>query len=58
MAKTLSRIYGSLDALKESTLEELLEINDVGPVVASSIYEWFRNENKDYKELYKSIVES
>ena len=37
MAKTLSRIYGNLDNLMNATEEELLEIPDVGPVLAKSI---------------------
>ncbi len=52
MAKTLSRIYGSLDALMEASEEELLEINDVGPVVAHSIVEWFSDLTN------KGLVES
>ncbi len=44
MAKTLSRIYGDLDSLMNADEEELLEINDVGPVVAHSIVTWFANE--------------
>lgn len=44
MAKTLSRIYGDIDSLKVATEEELIEIDDVGPVVAHSIAEWFRDE--------------
>jgi DNA ligase (NAD+) len=44
MAKTLSRIYGDIDSLKAATEEELIEIDDVGPVVARSIAEWFRDE--------------
>lgn len=48
MAKTLSRIYGSLDNLMNTTEEELLEIPDVGPVVARSIVNWFADEkNKE-----------
>ena len=44
MAKTLSRIYTNLDNLMNTTEEELLEIPDVGPVVAHSIVSWFANE--------------
>ena len=45
MAKTLSKIYVELDALMNASEEELIEIDDVGPVVAKSIYEFFRNEH-------------
>ena len=44
MAKSLSKIYGNLDSLKEATEEELLEIPDVGPVVAKSLTNWFKND--------------
>ena len=45
MAKTLSRIYGDIDSLSQASEEELLEIPDVGPILAKSVYEWFRNEH-------------
>ena len=45
MAKTLSRIFGNLDALASATEEDLLEIPDVGPVVAHSIVTWFVSEH-------------
>ena len=44
MAKTLSRIFGNLDALMNASEEELMEIPDVGPVVAHSIVHWFQDE--------------
>lgn len=44
MAKTLSRKYGSIDAIKEASEEELLEIPDVGPILAKSLSSWFKNE--------------
>ena len=43
-AKTLSRIYGNLDALSKASEEELLEIPDVGPILAKSLTTWFANE--------------
>ena len=46
-AKTLSRIYGNLDALSQASEEELLEIPDVGPILAKSLTNWFsKEENK------------
>lgn len=45
MAKTLSRIFGNLDGLASATEEDLLEIPDVGPVVAHSIVTWFASEH-------------
>ena len=45
MGRTLARIFGSLDKIKEASQEDLLKINDVGEVVALSIYNYFRDEN-------------
>lgn len=42
-AKELAEKYGSLDALSNATQESLLQINDIGEVVAYSIAEWFAN---------------
>ncbi len=53
MAKTLSRIFGNLDALASATEEDLLEIPDVGPVVARSIVNWFASEHN--KELIEQL---
>ena len=48
MAKNLSRIYGNIDALAAASEEELLEIPDVGPIVAKSIVDWFaKDANKE-----------
>ena len=48
MAKNLSRIYGNIDALAAASEEELLEIPDVGPIVAKSIVNWFaKDANKE-----------
>lgn len=40
-AQTLANHYGSLDVIMEQTEEQLAEVNDVGPVVAHSIYTFF-----------------
>ena len=56
MAKTLSRIYGNLDNLAAATEEDLLEIPDVGPVVARSITNWFASEyNRDLINQLKEL---
>lgn len=48
-AQVLSRQFGTLANLKKASLKELERVEEVGPVVAQSIYEWFRNEhNKDF----------
>lgn len=40
-AKDLAKHFGSLDALMQADTEKLLEVNDVGPVVAESITNFF-----------------
>ncbi|KAF1044208.1 NAD-dependent DNA ligase LigA [Xylophilus sp.] len=40
-AKDLARHFGSLDAIMDASVEELLEVGDVGPVVAESIRTFF-----------------
>ena len=44
MAKTLARKYLNIDNLIAASEEELLEIPDVGPIVASSIRNYFSDE--------------
>ena len=44
MAKTLSRKYQNIDNLMAASEEELLEIPDVGPILAKSLVNWFANE--------------
>ncbi len=40
-ARDLARHFGSLDAVMDATEEELLQVTDVGPVVAASIARFF-----------------
>ncbi len=40
-AKELSRHFGSLDAIMNASVEQLLQVSDVGPVVASSLRTFF-----------------
>ena len=42
-AAMLARRFGNIDALAAATVEELTEIEDIGEVVAQSIYDYFRN---------------
>lgn len=43
-AKVLAKRFGTLDRFFELTEEELLNVPDLGPVSAHSIYEYFHNE--------------
>jgi DNA ligase (NAD+) len=40
-AQALARAFGSLDALMRATHDELLQVEDVGPVVAASVRDFF-----------------
>lgn len=40
-AKDLARHFGKLDALMDASVEQLLEVPDVGPIVAASIHTFF-----------------
>lgn len=40
-AKDLARHFGGLDAIMQASVEQLLQVPDVGPVVAQSIYDFF-----------------
>ena len=40
-AKDLARHFGQMDRIMDATVEQLLEVNDVGPVVAQSIRTFF-----------------
>ncbi|WP_310567479.1 NAD-dependent DNA ligase LigA [Hydrogenophaga sp.] len=40
-AKEMARHFGNLDAIMDASLEQLLEVNDVGPIVAQSIRTFF-----------------
>ena len=42
-AEILAEHFGSIDSLKKATIEELSEIDQIGPVLAKSIYEYFHD---------------
>jgi len=44
-AKELARHFGQLDRIMDASEEQLLEVDDVGPVVAQSIHTFFRQEH-------------
>ena len=44
-AKVLAKTFKTLDKLKDASKEELLEVQDIGEVSASSIFEYFHNEH-------------
>ena len=43
-ARALARHFGTMQALQEAALEELQAVNDIGPIVAESVYDFMRDE--------------
>ncbi len=41
-AKELARHFGDIDAIAEANVEKLLEVRDIGDVIARSVYDFFR----------------
>lgn len=52
-SKLLARKYKNIDNLMEAEMEDLSAINDIGPIVASSIQEFFQQEQT--KDLIQKL---
>ena len=47
-AKSIARHFGSIDTVAAATVEELLKVEDVGQVIAESVFDYFQSqENLD-----------
>ncbi len=53
-AKTLAQQFGSLDALYGASIEALMDLNDIGPVVAAQVHVFFSQEHN--KEIIQAIL--
>ncbi len=54
-AKALARHFGKLDAVMDATTEQLLEVADVGPIVAESIHTFFQQpHNREVVEQLRA----
>jgi DNA ligase (NAD+) len=54
-AKDLARDFGGLDAIMDASVERLLEVADVGPVVAESIHTFFQQpHNREVVEQLRA----
>lgn len=42
-AKNLTRAFGAMPAVRAATYEQLVAINDIGPIVANSVLAWFKD---------------
>ena len=54
-AKALARHFGSLDAIMDASVEQLLEVDDVGPIVAQSSRTFFdQTHNREVVEQLRA----
>lgn len=54
-ARSVARHFGNIDAIMRASKEELLNVDDVGEVIAESIYEYFADDsNKEIVERLKA----
>ena len=42
-AKSVAKHFGNIDAIVEADIEQLLNVDDIGEIIAESIYSYFRN---------------
>lgn len=47
-ARSLSRSFGSLEALENATLIELCSVNDIGAITAQNIIDWFNSPQSQH----------
>jgi DNA ligase (NAD+) len=52
-AKDLARHFGDIDRLMDASPEQLLEVNDVGPIVAQSVHGFFRQPH--HREVVEQL---
>ncbi len=55
VAEVLAEEFETIDALMKARLEELEEIHEIGPIVAGTVYEFFRNEGS--RKIIKKLKE-
>ena len=63
-AKTLSVAFGDLDRLRAASVEELLQVSDVGQITADNLHAWFSDPQsqelierlRDYGLNFKSLI--
>ncbi|MCL2710970.1 MAG: NAD-dependent DNA ligase LigA [Planctomycetaceae bacterium] len=56
-AKLLAQHFGSLDRLRQATEAELSTIDEIGPIMAKSIFEFFNKEQGMIDDLVGAILE-
>jgi DNA ligase (NAD+) len=53
-AEVLAAAFGSLEAIRDASLEDLAAAEGVGPVIAESVHRWFRDP--EHRELVDRLV--
>jgi len=56
VAKKLARAFGSMDKLMTADREALLQVDEIGEVIADSLLEYFENES--HRQLITTLTES
>ena len=55
-ARSVARHYGNIDAVMNASVEELLNVEDVGQVIAESIYDFFADRtNRDTVDRLRAV---
>ncbi|MCE9586036.1 NAD-dependent DNA ligase LigA [Candidatus Uhrbacteria bacterium] len=56
-ARDLAQSFGSIDKLRESTIEDLLAVEGIGDIVAESVIEWMKDKTntKQLEDLLKVV---
>jgi DNA ligase (NAD+) len=52
-AKDLARHFGDIDRIMDASVEQLLEVADVGPIVAESVHAFFRQPH--HREIVEQL---
>ena len=55
-AIALAQYFGKLDKIRKANLKKLLQVEDIGQIVAQSIFEWFNKEGN--RELIKKLLDN
>ena len=45
VAQVLADAFGSIDALTKASVEDLEAVEEIGPIVARAVHDWFRDED-------------
>jgi DNA ligase (NAD+) len=55
-AELLARAFGSLDRLRQAPLEEIKDVEGIGPKIAESVYAWFHEPDGQNLRMLDKLV--